>query len=115
MKRNELKWALEKVNLPDPKPIRHNPTSAYEKVLRQLGVSTAEEIDSLRLLVGEKIQKMSFKIQLKAFRDLTLGKYSSIEEVPLYRDETGGRVVVRNVPEELMPWFAFIAWLNERA
>ena len=83
MKRNELKWALEKVNLPDPKPIRHNPTSAYEKVLRQLGVSTAEEIDSLRLLVGEKIQKMSFKIQLKAFRDLTLGKYSSIEEVPL--------------------------------
>ena len=114
MKRNELKAALEKLNLPDPKPISDNPTPAYEKVLRDLGVTTVDEINTLRELVGEKIEEMSFKVQMKAFKDFTAGKYSSIEEVPLYRDESGDRVVVRNIPEEMMTWLSFIAWLNER-
>ena len=36
--------------------------------------------------------------------------YSMAVRMPLYRDgET-----MRNVPEDLMKWYAFMAWLNEK-
>ena len=106
---------MEAVTLPDPSGIK-NPTPVYEPILREMGVTTKQEIDELRWLIDEKTVDMGREIAMQNARDFASGKRTNVEDMPMYREEKpDGRVVIHNIPPEVMKWYGFLAWLNDRS
>lgn len=85
--------------------------SLYEPILKELWVNTSRDMYVLRMDVADKIGDMQTEIRLDTMNRLLAGEFKNIEDVPLYRDEASGQV--RNIPQEITPWFMFMAWLNE--
>lgn len=111
---SQLATALNQIELPDPRGVK-NPNPIYEPILQQLGVTAKKEVILLRDLAIDKSDKISQQVLSQNYQDLMAGKIKRPEDMPLYREETGTGVRLHNIPDELMRWYAFIAWLNGQA
>ena len=105
---------VEKLQLPGKECPSTDLPGAYEQLLRENGIRTQSQIAHLRVKVLEHLMEMQDVIIAQNAADIMAGKYwdeaDMAARMPLYRDgET-----MRNVPEEIMKWYAFTAWLNER-
>ena len=112
-----LNRLLDQLKLPGKDQLQNNenPYPLYEPILNQLGAKTREDIDKLRMVVGDRIQRMSDEIVKQNMRDFMAGKIKRMEDMPLYRKKTPEGETLENVPEEMMAWFAFMAFLNEKS
>ncbi len=86
----------------------------YEQILRENGIRTQSQIAILREEVVEHLMELQDAIVAQNVADIMAGKYRNEEDMaarmPLYRDGD----TMRNIPEDLMNWYAFTAWLNEK-
>ncbi|WP_303826288.1 hypothetical protein [Ruminococcus flavefaciens] len=96
--------------LPDTSKPPNTYDSFYKPILEKLGVSSAKDVDALRLALEEKVLLLSEEVRMQTIQDFMSGKIKDISEAPLFR-ENGS---VKNIPDNLAPWMCFIAWLNAR-
>ncbi|MBR3017841.1 MAG: hypothetical protein IKH57_12345 [Clostridia bacterium] len=86
----------------------------YERLLRDHGIRTKAQIAILREEVVEHLMSLQDAIICQNTADVFAGKYKNEADMkarmPLYRDGD----TMRNIPDEIMRWYAFTAWLNER-
>ena len=105
---------LYRINeLPDPDTSKSpdNYDDDYIPILRELGVKNAGDIERLCNALADKIMQMQYELQIEVEKDIQSGKITDITEMPLYRDEKGE---LHNIPDDMFPWFSFMAWVNER-
>ncbi len=86
----------------------------YDQLLRENGIRTQSQIANLREEVVEHLMALQDAIIAQNAADIMAGKYRDEEDMaarmPLYRDGDS----MRNVPEDILKWYAFTAWLNEK-
>ncbi len=101
-----------------PLPGKEHPKEAlpalYEQLLRENGIRTQSQMAILREEVIAHLMGMQDAIIAQNAADIMAGKYKDEADMaarmPLYRNGD----TMRNVPDEIMKWYAFTAWLNER-
>ena len=92
----------------------------YKPILRSLGIHTVQELNMLRHCVADKIEHMQnqkrAEILEKAdetdIENIVAGDEEILNSLPLYRDDNDN---MRNIPFDIMQWYIFMAWLNEKA
>ena len=76
--------------------------------------ATQTQIASLREEVIEHLMSLQDAIIAQNAADIMAGKYTDEADMearmPLYRNGD----TIRNIPEDIMKWYAFTAWLNDR-
>ena len=114
MKEKKLRKRIRALELPDVKgKSMQDFIPAYERILVELKIKNKDDLDRARTIVAETIDELQTQIMTEACKGLMMGKYKDVTELPLYRNEENG--TVENVPDSIMKWFAFVAWLNERS
>ena len=109
-----LRPKLDKLTLPladTSKPV-DEADPLYKPILRQLGVESQQELNMLRRVVAQKIEDMQDEKRKETIKRVTAGEIVSPDDIPLLRGSDG---TLRNIPDDIMPWFVFVAWLNEKA
>ena len=105
---------LSTLSLPGKECPSEDLPRVYEQLLRENGIRTKAQIMHLRVKVLEHLMELQDAIIAKNAADIRAGKYRDEEDMaarmPLYRNGDE----MRNVPESIMKWFSFVAWLNEK-
>lgn len=105
---------VEKLQLPGKEYPKEALPALYEQFLRENGIRTQSQIAHLRVKVLEHLMEMQDAIVAQNAADIMAGKYRDEADMaarmPLYRDGD----TMRNIPNEIIKWYAFTAWLNER-
>ncbi len=105
---------LSTLSLPGKECPSEDLPRVYEQLLRENGIRTKAQITHLRVKVLEHLVELQDAIIAKNAADIMAGKYRDEADmaarIPLYRNGDE----MRNVPESIMKWYAFTAWLNEK-
>lgn len=105
---------LDTLQLPGKEHPKEELPRIYDQLLRDHNIRTQSQIAHLREEVVEHLMSLQDAIIAQNAADIMAGKYRDEEDMaarmPLYRDGD----TMRNVPDEIMKWYAFTAWLNER-
>ncbi|MBR3016364.1 MAG: hypothetical protein IKH57_04695 [Clostridia bacterium] len=105
---------LDGLRLPGKEHPKEALPALYEQLLRDHGIRTKAQISILREEVIEHLMTLQDVIIAQNAADIMAGKYRDEADMaarmPLYRN--GDKM--RNVPDSIMKWYAFTAWLNEK-
>lgn len=105
---------LHTIALPGKEYPKETLPGLYEQLLRENGIHTQAQIASLREEVIEYLMSLQDAIIAQNAADIMAGKYTDEADMaarmPLYRNSD----TIRNIPEDIMKWHAFTAWLNDR-
>ena len=105
---------LDTLQLPGKEHPKEALPALYEQFLRDHNIRTQNQIAILREEVVEHLMEMQDAIIVKNAADIMEGKYRDEADMaarmPLYRNGD----TIRNVPDSIMKWYAFTAWLNEK-
>ena len=106
---------LNSLSLPGKEYQKETLPAIYETILRDNGIRTQSHFSTLREQVIQHLMEMQDAIICQNTADVFAGKYKNEADMkarmPLYSDGD----TMRNIPDEIMKWYAFTAWLNERA
>ena len=105
---------LNSLSLPGKEYPKEALPAIYEQILRDNGRRTRQQLSTLRKQVIQHLMEMQDTIIRQNAEDVLTGKYKNEADMkarmPLYHDSD----TMRNIPDEIMKWYAFTAWLNER-
>ena len=105
---------FDTLQLPGKEHPKEELPRVYDQLLRENGIRTQSQIIRLRVKVLEHLMSLQDAIIAQNAADIMAGKYSDEADMaarmPLYRNGD----TMRNVPDEIMKWYAFTAWLNEK-
>ena len=105
---------LQTLTLPGKECPTEDLSRVYEQLLRENGIRTQSQIASLREEVIEHLMSLQDAIIAQNAAEIMAGKYTDEADMaarmPLYRNGD----TIRNIPEDIMKWYTFTAWLNEK-